>query len=309
MTISEAFDEEYLRQGDAAWERKRQKKQAAGAEQEDVAPAFSDEAMAINFATRHANDLRYVPAWNCWLIWDGKRWANDEKLKVFTLARNLCREAASQANKGSAAIASRKKVAAVEQMVRSDQRLVVTIDELDADPWMLNTPTGTLDLRTGQLRNHSQDDKLTKITGAAPEKLPTPVWEAFLARVTNNKPELIGFIKRVSGYALTGLTREHALFFLFGRGANGKSTLINVLIDCLGDYHKTAPIETFTASTSERHPTDLASLRGARLVTATETEEGRRWAESKIKALTGGDRIPRDSCAKTSSSTPRSSNY
>ena len=291
MTISEGFDEEHLRQADAAWERKRQKKQAESAEQEDVAPAFSDEAMAINFATRHANDLRYVPSWNRWLIWDGKRWTNDEKLKVFTLARNLCREAANGANKGSAAIASRKKVAAVEQMVRSDQRLVVTIDELDADPWMLNTPTGTLDLRTGQLRNHSQDDKLTKITGAAPEKLPTPVWEAFLSRVTNNRPELIGFIKRVSGYALTGLTREHALFFVFGRGANGKSTLINVLIECLGDYHKTAPIETFTASTSERHPTDLASLRGARLVTATETEEGRRWAESKIKALTGGERI------------------
>jgi putative DNA primase/helicase len=112
-----------------------------------------------------------------------------------------------------------------------------------------------------------------------------------LARVTDDQPELIAFLKRVAGYALTGLTREHALFFLYGRGANGKSTLINVLIECLGDYHKTAPIETFTASTSERHPTDLASLRGARLVTATETEEGRRWAESKIKALTGGDRI------------------
>jgi putative DNA primase/helicase len=260
---------------------------------EEIAPAFSDEALALQFAERHADNLRYVPAWNRWLLWDGKRWVPDEKLKVFTLVRDLCREAANEANDRRAiAIASRKTVAAVEQMSRADQRLVLTIDDLDADPWTLNTPAGVLDLRTGNLRPHSPDDKLTKITGVAPDKAcAVPVWEAFLARVTDNLPELIAFLKRVAGYALTGLTREHALFFLYGCGANGKSTLINVLIDCLGDYHKTAPIETFTASSAERHPTDLASLRGARLVTAVETEEGRRWAESKIKALTGGDRI------------------
>src|SRR5262249_4902153 len=96
---------------------------------------------------------------------------------------------------------------------------------------------------------------------------------------------------RLLGYALTGLTIEHALFFLYGTGANGKSVLMSTVAGILGSYHRTAPIETFTASTSERHPTDLAGLRGARLVTAVETEEGRRWAESKIKALTGGDRI------------------
>jgi putative DNA primase/helicase len=95
----------------------------------------------------------------------------------------------------------------------------------------------------------------------------------------------------MAGYALTGSTKEHALFFLHGVGANGKSTLINAITGIVGDYHTTAPIETFTASKQERHPTDLAGLRGARLVTSVETEEGRRWAESKIKALTGGDRI------------------
>jgi putative DNA primase/helicase len=96
---------------------------------------------------------------------------------------------------------------------------------------------------------------------------------------------------RMTGYALTGSTREHALAFLYGTGANGKSTFLNAVTGAAGDYHRTAPIETFTATNSERHPTDLAGLRGARLVTAVETEEGRRWAESKIKALTGGDKI------------------
>ena len=110
------------------------------------------------------------------------------------------------------------------------------------------------------------------------------------------------------GYALTGATSEHALFFLYGRGANGKSTFVNAVAGILGDYHRTAPIETFTASISDRHPTDLAGLRGARLVTATETEEGRRWAESQDQ---DADRrrpdFARASCARIFSSSRRSS--
>ena len=109
--------------------------------------------------------------------------------------------------------------------------------------------------------------------------------------MTGGDADLVGFLQRMSGYALTGTTQEHALFFLHGTGANGKSTFINAVTAVAGDYHKAAPIETFTASQNERHPTDLAGLRGARLVTSVETEEGRRWAESKIKALTGGDKI------------------
>jgi putative DNA primase/helicase len=95
----------------------------------------------------------------------------------------------------------------------------------------------------------------------------------------------------VCGYALTGSTREHALFFLWGTGANGKGTFVNAIAGTLADYRRTAPIETFVASHNEQHPTDLAGLHGARLVTVTETEEGRRWAEAKIKVLTGGDEI------------------
>ena len=95
----------------------------------------------------------------------------------------------------------------------------------------------------------------------------------------------------MAGYALTGSTQEHALFFLYGTGANGKSVFITAVAGIMGDYHTTAPMEAFIASFTERHPTELAGLRGARLVTTNETEEGRRWAESKIKALTGGDKI------------------
>src|SRR5262249_59760969 len=123
------------------------------------------------------------------------------------------------------------------------------------------------------------------------DAMPTPVWDAFLGRITDGRQELVEYLQRVAGYSLTGSTQEHALFFCYGLGANGKTTFLNALTACAGDYHKTAPIETFTATNHDRHPTDLAGLRGARIVTATETEEGRRWAESKIKSLTGGDKI------------------
>jgi putative DNA primase/helicase len=117
------------------------------------------------------------------------------------------------------------------------------------------------------------------------------LWHAFLDRITDNNKELKDYLQLVFGYALSGSTIEHALFFLYGTGANGKSVLLSTISGIMGTYHCTAPIETFTASSTDRHPTELAGLRAARLVTAIETEEGRRWAESRIKALTGGDAI------------------
>jgi putative DNA primase/helicase len=113
----------------------------------------------------------------------------------------------------------------------------------------------------------------------------------FLKRITGGSSELQSFLQRVIGYSLTGSTREHALFFWYGTGANGKSVFVSTISCLLGDYAKTAPASSFTASATEQHPTDLAGLRGARFVTAIETEDGARWAESKIKSLTGGDKI------------------
>ncbi len=140
------------------------------------------------------------------------------------------------------------------------------------------------------MRAHSPLDYVTKMTAVAPRG-DCPTFLAFLHRVMNGDQSLIAYLRRVLGYALTGVTNEHALFFAYGTGANGKSVLMSTTAGIMGDYHRTAPIETFTATHVDRHPTDLAMLRGARLVTATETEEGRRWAESRIKTLTGGDPV------------------
>jgi len=264
-------------------------------QQEEVRPpAFSDDALALRFIDQHKDTLRYVPSLGKWLRWDGKRWCFDERLIAHDRMRKICRAAAAECNQAKLAklIASNKTAAAAERFARCDQRIVATVDELDADQWLLNTPGSTIDLRTMEEWPHRQSDLLTKVTGVAPNaSCPTPVWDAFLARVTDNQPELSEYLQRVAGYSLTGSTQEHALFFLYGVGANGKTTFLNAITACAGDYHRTAPFETFTASSVDRHPTDLAGLRGARLVTAIETEEGRRWAESRIKSLTGGDKI------------------
>jgi putative DNA primase/helicase len=131
---------------------------------------------------------------------------------------------------------------------------------------------------------------MTKVTAVAPGGA-CPIFHTFINRITGGDVELASYLKRLFGYGLTGVTREHVLAFLHGRGANGKSVLLGTIAGIMSDYHTTAPIETFTASHGDRHPTDLAGLMGARLVSASETEEGRRWAESKIKTLTGGDPV------------------
>lgn len=255
-------------------------------------PEFSDEALALAFATAHADDLRYVAKLNKWMIWDGKVWWPDDTLRAFDLARAACRAAAARApdKRVAASIASAKTSAAVERLAKADRRLAATTDQWDADPWLLNTPAGIIDLRSGQTAPHSAAMYMTKITAVAPGG-ECSTWFAFLDRVTGGDVELQNFFQRFVGYALTGSTREHALAFHHGTGANGKSVFTGAVAGMLGGYHTNAPIETFTASNLDRHPTELAGLRGARLVTAVETEEGRRWAEARIKALTGGDPI------------------
>ena len=152
---------------------------------------------------------------------------------------------------------------------------------------------GTFDLRTGICRPYNPKDYITKITASkvARPGTPHPLWSAFLDRVTDHDLELQGFLKRYIGYCCTGYTTEHVFVFAYGTGANGKSTFINTIAAIFGDYATIADMSTFIASNSERHPTDLAKLMGARLVVAQETQKGRRWDETKIKALTGGDKI------------------
>ena len=150
----------------------------------------------------------------------------------------------------------------------------------------------TIDLKTGEDYAPRREDYIIKIAATYIDPVcQTPRWLEFLDTVTAKDKALQSYLQRMAGYCMTGKTTEHVLFFLYGSGANGKGVFLNTLTAIWGDYACVAPMEMFIETRGDRHPTELAFLRGARLVVAQETERGRRWAESKVKALTGGDPI------------------
>lgn len=252
----------------------------------------TEHGMACAFTRFYHADWRYCATWGRWLVWNGMRWNPDHALYVQHLARSVCFAASAYADTASL----RRKLTcaatsfAVERFARSDPQHVVLADRWDRDVWSLNTPAGIVNLKTGTLSVHDREALITKIATATPNGT-CPTWQAFIGDVTGGDADLAAYLARVAGYCLTGSTEEHALFFLFGTGANGKSVFTQVLASLLGDYSAHAPMDTFMDVRGDRHPTDLAGLRGARIVCSIETEQGRRWNEAKVKAITGGDVI------------------
>jgi putative DNA primase/helicase len=257
-----------------------------------TSPEYSDDALAREFTKNHGRDLRYTEGWGCWSVWNGHVWVPGATNHVLHLARTVCTAASARCDDQMLArkIASAATVSAVVRLACADPLLAATVELWDANPMLLNTPGGVLDLGTGRLRPAEREDYLTKMTAVAPGG-GCPLWLSSLDRITKGNRALRGFLQRVCGYALTGVTTEQVFFFLYGTGKNGKGTFVDTAAGILGDYARTAAIETFLDSKNERHPTELAWLKGARFVTATETEGGRRWSEAKVKLLTGGDPI------------------
>ena len=255
---------------------------------------FSEDHLAHAFVCAHADTLRYCARWRTWFYWLGTHWTRDNTLLIRDRVRILCHQAAQHAEKNMPLkITTAASIAAVERLAQSDPRVACTDDVFDADPDGLNTPDGIVCLKTGHIFPPDPSSYCTKVTrvGPAPEGARPHLWLRVLDDVTNGDQAFIDYLQSVCGYMLTGDTREHALFFAWGTGQNGKSVFVNTLRYVLGDYATSTPMDTLTASNHERHPTDLADLRGARVVTAQETEQGQRWAESKIKQMTGGDPI------------------
>jgi putative DNA primase/helicase len=255
---------------------------------------LTEDALALEFTRRHGDELRYVHEWGQWLSWDGARWARERTLAVFDLARAMLRELGLTVTNPRLAskIESAATVAAIVTLARADRRHARVTEDFDRDPWLLNTPAGTVDLRSGARRPHRQADGITKVTPVAPRAGEAPLWCACLQTWTRGDAELLAFLQRLAGYILTGSVKEEVLAIVHGPGANGKTRFVETLRACLGpDYVTSVAMETLIVTAGEQHPTDLADLRGKRLAIATETDEGRRLAEAKVKALTGGDRI------------------
>jgi P4 family phage/plasmid primase-like protien len=246
--------------------------------------------------------IRFVPQWG-WLVWDGKRWARDNgNQRITELAeetvRQIYREAAEAQDpeeraklaKWAIASESRQRIAAMIDLAAP--MCLASPDEFDADDWLLNLENGVLNLRTLEFLPHDPNWRLTKLAPVPYDpNADCPKWKAFLQRIFNNNERLIRFVQRAVGYSLTGSTREQCLFFLYGTGANGKSTFLEVIRALLGDYAVTAEFSTFVADRKGSVRNDIARLHSARLVTAIEVGEGKRFAEELIKTLTGGDTV------------------
>lgn len=268
-------------------------------------PGLTDLGNAERFAAQHGGQVRYVAAWRKWLVWNGSRWQPDETGEVMRLAKRTARSIYTEAAQADDADRQRKiagwahqsqsaaRLDAMLKLAASEQPLPVTVDSLDADPWLLNCENGTVDLRTGELRPHERGDLLTKTTGVEfPVAAAEPVlWKQFLEQIFDGDAELIAFVQHFCGLALIGETLEHILAILHGQGANGKTVLVETLLAALGDYGATAAPGLLIRSNGDRHPTELASLFGRRLVIVSESDEDARLNEALVKRISGGDSI------------------
>lgn len=260
---------------------------------------ISDDELARRFTDRNGDRFRYCATLGRWYEWRSTHWTHDETMAVYDAARQSCKldlgHALTQNLKDAEARTLRTKlgsaatIAAVVKIASADRRHAVTHAALDADLWLLNTPGGVLDLRTAEIRAHNPADNITKITAAAPEA-ECPTFRRVLERAIPD-PEVRDYLQRLVGYCLTGIVREHMVALVYGSGANGKSVIFNAVRNALGDYGITLGSEVLMESHNDRHPTEIAVLRGARMALCSEVDSGRRWNEARVKRLSGGDPI------------------
>jgi putative DNA primase/helicase len=266
---------------------------------------LTDVGNAQRLVALSGGSLRYCAPWKSWLRWDGRRWARDDRHQVRedakALTRAMLHTAADRADDDEQrdltvhALRSQKveRLRAMLECAQSDPAIAVAPAQLDADPWVLNVLNGTIDLRTGQLREHRPQDLITKLAPVHYDwAARSDVWDRFLADAMGGDLDVIAFLQRCVGYSLTGNTGEEVLFFLHGPEATGKSTFLEACKAAVGDYGRTADFSTFLQRKGDRGiPNDIAALAGARLVGAIEMADGKQLAEGLVKQLTGGDTV------------------
>ncbi len=257
-------------------------------------PLVTEDSVALAFVATYKDTLRFNHDAGVWFLWDGWIWHRQTTRLAYHWAREAARLMALDSGNFRTRIPAGKASFAggVERFAQADPAFAVTNGVWNADPFLLGTPRGTVDLRTGYLTEPKQDDFISRKTSVVPsEEEDCPRFLEFLEQITQKDKEVIGFLKRWFGYCLTGDTREHALLFAWGAGGNGKGVLMNTVYQIMGEYAASAPMDTFTERKYATHTTDLAMLAGARLVLTSEIDEGAAWAEAKLKQLTGGDPI------------------
>ena len=274
----------------------------------------TDMGNAKRLVVRHGQDLRYAYQFRSWFAWTGTHWQQDDAGEVSRRAKDTVLamyELASQLDDPDARAALAKHAATSESAPRvaamidlAQSELPVQPRQLDTDLWVLNTPNGTLDLRTGELRPNRREDMITMVTAAPYDPdARLDMWNEFLSNVCDGDPDFATFLQRAVGASLTGdASGTELIFFAYGGTLTGKSTFLEAVVNTLGSYGRTADFETFLRQErgqGAKPRSDLVRLRGARFVKSIEVSEGRRLAEGLLKNLTGGDTITvRDMYAK-----------
>lgn len=294
---TDGLDEEALTLIHGAEEAKRRLAAVSGVGSSLMGFALDEDGVIRAFTERHKEHLRFDHHAGRWFLFDCTHWRKEETKLGLAHAREV---STTLALRNSAAKALKKVSAweAVERGARTDRAFAVDSTAWDRDPMLLGTPGGTVELMTGNLRPARGEDYISRITAVAPVPLnrfdparDCPQWLALLDQALAGDANAIRFLQQWGGYSLTGDTREQVLLFVYGPGGSGKGTVINTIAEILGDYAINVAMETLTASKHDRHSTELARLKGARMARASETEKGRAWAENRIKTLTGQDKV------------------
>lgn len=262
----------------------------------------SDLGNAERLAHHYGDQLKYCHPWSKWVVWNGKKWSEDDTGTINQLAKKTVRKIYDEAkqseddNKRQAiakhAITSESngRIKAMVSLVKSE--LPVRPEKFDRNRLLLNCENGTIDLSTGKLIPHDKNNFITKVAPVNYDPSATcPQWENFLNKIMDNNQDLIKFLQRAVGYSLTGDVSEQCFFILWGKGDNGKTTFLRAIGNILGDYSQHTPIDTLIIKKKGAASNDVARLKGSRFVTASESEKGDRLAENLIKQLTGDDTI------------------
>ena len=278
----------------------------------DITPNYNfikypqnDTGNAQRFVTWLHGRVIYVPELKTWYAWDGRNWREDNDGGIMRLAdEHACELLAAaakmedqdkrdKAGKHALGMGNVKPIQSMLEMVRCHRDIVVHLDRLDTNPFLLGVQNGVVNLRTGKFRQAQRQEFVTRKAGTRYDaKADCPVWKRVLNEVMGGNQELVTYIQKYIGYTLTGDTSDQSFFFLVGGGRNGKSTVVELVQKLLGQYGQRASQSVFVANPHGNEPSnDLARLAGARFVVGSEVEEGSRLAENRIKDLTGGDTI------------------
>ena len=235
--------------------------------------------------------VKYAPGLG-YYVWNGRTWERSEvkvRQEIHRMGAALVMASKLEESKG---FTMTSRIDALMTELRSVPSVHVDADEFDAHPELLSFRNGTVDLRTGRLRPHDKADMLTVMLPLTYDAdAVCPRWEKFLSEIFMGSAEMVGYMQRLTGYGITGNTNEQCFAVLHGSGANGKSVYTETLTSVFGGITKTTPFATFEDKGSGGIPNDIAALRGARLVMASEGESGKAMSEAVLKRVTGKDKV------------------